>query len=190
MAEIGFGLDNLKKHKLRYDESLKKKQYHNVEYVLFASTQNPFIAFSGLFYPDFDFSGRCLQDLGDHETDLELITFCSAPMSSGWGFLFSWHISSSKVCVDFMRSLATMIHEGRKLEDLLFRLVISNCENHAISPQWWENLPDSQQEQIILRASKMADVLSNTPQSYLMEGLEGIATWKFNNVISNMKLNS
>lgn len=182
-----FGLDNLRKHKLRYDESLKKKQYHNIEYVIFASTQNPFMAFSGLFYPDFDFLGRCLQDLGDHETELELITFCSAPMSSGWGFLFSWHISSSKVCVDFMRSLATMIHESRKLEDLLFRLVISNCENHAISPQWWENLPDSQKEQIIHRASKMADVLSNTPQSYLMEGLEGIATWKFNNVISNMK---
>jgi hypothetical protein len=80
-----------------------------------------------------------------------------------------------------------MIHEGRKLEDLLFRLVISNCENHAISPKWWENLLDSQQDQIILRASKMADVLSNTPQSYLMEGLEGIATWKFDNVISNMK---
>lgn len=185
-----FGLDNLRKHKLRYDESLKKKKHHNIEYVLFASTQNPFIAFSGLFYPDFDFLGRCLQDLGDHEKNLELITFCSAPMSSGWGFLFSWHISSSRVCVDFMRSLATMIHDGRKLEDLLFRLVISNCENHAISPQWWEKIADSQQEQIILRASKMADVLSNTPQSYLMEGLEGIATWKFNNVISNIKLNS
>ncbi len=73
------------------------------------------------------------------------------------------------------------------LDDLLFRLVISSCENHAISPQWWENLSDSLQEQIISRASKMADVLSNTPRSYLMEGLEGIATWKFDNVISNMR---
>jgi hypothetical protein len=183
-----FGLENLRRHKYRYDESLKKKNFQNIEYVLFVSDEKPIIAFSGQFYPDYDFMGRFLQDLGDHSSELELITFCSAPMSSGWGFLFSWHVSDSKVCLDFMRSLATMIHEGRKLEDMLFRLVISNCENHAISPQWWDNLPDIQKEQIISRASKMADVLANTPQSYLMEGLEGIATWKFNSVISNMQI--
>ena len=34
----------------------------------------------------------------------------------------------------------------------------------------------------------MADVLVNTPQSYLTEGLEGIADWKFDSVISNMKI--
>lgn len=186
--KTAFGLKNLIRHKYRYDESLKKKHYQNIEYVLFTSTQKPFIAFSGLFYPDFDFMGECLQDLGDHSTELELIGFCSAPMITGWGFLFSWHASSSKVCVDFMRSLATMICEDRKLEDMLFRLVISNCENHAISPQWWECLSDIHQRQIIERASKMADVLVNTPQSYLTEGLEGIADWKFDSVISNMKI--
>lgn len=182
-----FGLENLRRHKYRYDESLKKKHYQNIEYVLFTSTQKTFIAFSGLFYPDFDFMGRNLQDLGDHKTELELITFCSAPMTSGWSFLFSWHVSNSKVCVDFMRSLATMIGEGRKLEDMLFRLVISNCENHAISPQWWEGLSDIHQKDIIERASKMADVLVSTQQSYLTEGLEGIADWKVDSVISNME---
>jgi hypothetical protein len=182
-----FGLENLRKHKYRYDDSLRKKHFQNIEYVLFRSTQAPFIAFSGLFYPDFDFMGRLLQNLGDHSRELELITFCSAPMSSGWGFLFSWHVSSSKVCADFMRSLATMTYEGRKLEDMLFRLVISNCENHAISPQWWENLLHSQKEEIIEKASKMADILTNTPQSYLLEGLEKLANWKFDRVISNME---
>lgn len=182
-----FGLENLRRHKYRYDESLKKRHYQNIEYVLFSSIPKPFIAFSGLFYPVFDFMGRCLQDLSDHKTELELITFCSAPMASGWGFLFSWHVSNSKVCVDFMRSLATMVCKDRKLEDMLFRLVISNCENHAISPEWWENLSDTHQKEIIERASKMADVLVNTPKSYLMEGLEGIADWRFNSVISNMK---
>ena len=182
-----FGLENLRRHKYKYDESLKKEDYQNIGYVLFTSTQKPFIAFSGLFYPDFDFMGRYLQDLGDNNTELELITFCSAPMTTGWGFLFTWDVSSSNVCVDFMRSLATMICEDKKLEDMLFRLVISNCENHAISPQWWESLSGIHKRQIIEKASKTADILVNTPQSYLTEGLEGIANWTFDKVISNMK---
>ncbi len=182
-----FGLKNLRRHKERYDDSLKKEHCQGIKYVLFTSAQKPFIAFSGLFYPDFDFMGRYLQDLGDHNADMELITFCSAPMTKGWGFLFSWHESSSKVCVDFMESLATMIHEDMKLEDMLFRLVIANCENHAISPHWWEHLPEIHQKEILERASKMVDPLVATPQSYLMEGFEGIADWKFDTVLSNMK---
>ena len=182
-----FGLKYLKIHKSKYDDSLKKRNYNDIRYVLFTFMEKPFIAFSGLLYPDFDFMGRRLQDLGNHSTDLELITFCSAPMKSCWGFLFSWHNSSSKVCTDFMRSLATMIYEKRKIGDLLFRLVISSCENHAISPQWWEQLPTDHKEQITKKASEMAVIFINTPSSYLMEGLEGISNWKFERVISKME---
>jgi len=182
-----FGLKNFRMHKSRYDNSVKNNLYQNIKYVLFTSTQKPFMAFSGVFYPDFDFIGRQLQDLGNHETALELITFCSAPMRSGWGFLFSWHDSNSTVCDDFMKSLATMICENREIGDLLFRLVISNCENHAIAPQWWENLPKQYKEQIIDTSSRMTDFLVITPPSYLLEGLEGISNWKFENVITNVK---
>jgi hypothetical protein len=182
-----FGLKNLKMHKSIYDNSLKKNLYQNIKYVLFTSSQKPFMAFSGLFSPDFDFIGRQLQDLGNHKTTLELITFCSAPMKSGWGFLFSWHDSTSMVCSDLMASLATMIHKKHEIGDLLFRLVISNCENHAISPQWWENLHEEQQEQIIEVSSRRCDLLTYIQPSYLMEGLEGISNWKFENVITNVK---
>lgn len=183
-----FGLENLIKHKTIYDNSLKEELYHKIKSVLFISKQKPFIAFSGLFYPDFDFMGRQLQDLGDHDSHLELITFCSAPMSAGWGFLFSWHESSSNTCVDFMKSLATMVHANSKIDDLLFRMIISNCENCAISPQWWEKLSTNHKEQITARASNMANIFAMTKQTYLMEGLEGIAHWNFEEVISNIKV--
>lgn len=182
-----FGLKNLIEHKARYDSSLKKEFYHEIKYVLFLSKTKPFIAFSGLFYPDFDFMGRRLQNLGDHNSHLELITFCSAPMSAGWGFLFSWHKSSSNVCVDFMKSLATVMHADRKIDDLLFRMAISNCENYALSPQWWEKLSTIHKEQIIARASNMANIFAMIKPTYLVEGLEGIANWNFENVISNME---
>ena len=41
-----------------------------------------------------------------------------------------------------------MVHEGHRLGDLLFRMAISNCENLAVAPEWWESLPEKQKEQI------------------------------------------
>lgn len=182
-----FGFDNLKRHKEIYDKSLEEKSYSNIKYVLFISKQMPTIAFSGLFYPDFDFMGRILQDLGDQTSNLQLLTFCSAPMDCGWAFLFAWHETSSNVCVEFMRSLATMINnDSDSLRDYLFRLVITNCENLAISPKWWEDLSEDKKEKITDRVSLMTDIFAITEQSYLMKGLEGISNWQFENVISNM----
>jgi hypothetical protein len=72
---------------LQYDNSLRRELYADIKYVLFISQQRPNIAFSGLFYPDFDVIGNQLQDLGDHDQELQLITMCSSPMANNkWGF--------------------------------------------------------------------------------------------------------
>lgn len=182
-----FGLNNLKRHKEYYDKSLVSKSYSDIKYIVFISKQKPIIAFSGIFYPDFDFLGRQLQNLGDQTRDLQLITFCSAPKENGWAYLFAWHETSSKVCVEFMRSIATMIHkDADSLNDHLFRLAMTNCENLAISPEWWDKLDGDKKEKITDRATSMADIFSITEQAYLMEGLEGISNWQFEKVISNM----
>ena len=184
---ILFGLDNLKRHKEYFDTSLRENSYSNIRYVIFISKQKPTIAFSGLFYPDFDFMGRMLQNLGDHTSELQLLSFCSAPMDNGWAFLFAWHDASSNICVEFMKSLATMIHgDNNSLRDYLFRLAMTNCGNLAISPRWWENLTEEIKETITDRATLMADIFTITDQSYLTKGLEGISNWKFESVISNM----
>ena len=183
-----FGLENLKIHKLQYDSSLRKELYTDIKYVLFISKQQPCVAFSGLLYPEFDFMGNPLQNLGDHKSSLQLITICSSPMAkNGWGFLLAWHQSSSNVCVDFMRSLATIVHGNQNLGDCLFRMVVSSCENLAISPKWWDELPKHHKEQISSRVSSMADIFSMTKHDYLVKGLEGIVQWSFEYVISNME---
>lgn len=182
-----FGLENLKRHKLYYDETLKNKSFSNIRYVIFKSQQQPIIAFSGLFYPDFDFLGRELQNLADQTKELQLITFCSAPTENGWAYIFAWHETSSTVCVEFMRSLATMIHHNKNsLGDYLFRLVMTNCENLAISPNWWDNLDEKTKEIITDKVASTANIFSFPEQSYLMSELEGVSNWKFENVISNM----
>lgn len=183
-----FGLENLKRHKLYYDKSLKNKSFSDVRYVIFKSHQQPTIAFSGLFYPDFDFLGRELQNLADQTKELQLITFCSAPTENGWAYIFAWHETSSTVCIEFMRSLETMIHRNKNsLSDYLFRLVMKNCENLAIAPNWWDNLDEEKKEIITDKVASNANIFSVPEQSYLMNGVEGISDWNFENEISNMR---
>ena len=182
-----FGLKNMSRHKSEYDKSLRNKSYSDIRYVVFQSKQKPTIAFSGVYYPDFDFLGRQLQNLGDQSRDLQLITFCSAPIEKGWAYIFAWHQTSSNVCVEFMRSLAAKVYnDATSLGDALFRLAVTNCENLAISPVWWDALAQDNKDKIANRAIYGADILSVIDETYLVNGLEGISAWEFEKVISNM----
>ena len=181
------GLKNLMAHKQAFDESLRTRAYKDIKYVIFVSRAKPFVAFSGLIWPDFDFMGRPLQAIADTKSKVELITFCSAPMTDGkWGFLFAWHQTSSKISVDYMRSLATMMHDNFAFDDMLFRLIVRNCENHAFSPEWWENLEENKKEEIVAAIGLMANPFEGISPDYLKRGLEGIAKWNFDDVISVM----
>lgn len=87
-----------------------------------------------------------------------------------------------------MRSLATVMYEKPQyLGDCLFRLVVANCENHALSPSWWENLSKTHQNEITDKYSKSMDMLSIVKNTYLTDNLHNICGWNFENVISNME---
>jgi len=70
---------------------------------------------------------------------------------------------------------------------LLFRFVVSNCENLAISPAWWESLSENQQAEIASSANHGADIFSPVRSDYLLRGLENISEWKFDYVISDFE---
>jgi hypothetical protein len=172
--------------KQKYDESLMKKTFADIKSVLFFSKQEPSVVFSGVFYPEFDFMGRQLQDLGDLNSKLDMMAFCSVPMVNSWAFLFAWHSDSSEACVDFMASLATVCHQDGRFGDHLFRLVVSNCENMAMRPRWLESLSEKQRNDLAQAITHQADISSPTSHDYLMHGLDGISNWQFDGVISNM----
>lgn len=182
-----FGLNNLEAQKDWYDNSLRHKKYHDIRYVIFNFNHELDIAFSGLLFPDFDFLGNQIQNLGDHTTELELITFCSAPTAKGWSYVFAWHKNNTKICEHYMRTLATLAHEGQKLEDILFRLVIQCCENIAIAPSWWENLPENIIVEISTFLTDYVNPLTTIDSNYLLNGMANICKWKLDTVQSYMK---
>jgi hypothetical protein len=175
------------RQKAKFDASLRSQSFADIKSVLFCSQQSPTVVFSGVFYPDCDFTGRQVQDLSDHSSALDMIAFSFGPMEPGWGILFAWHSDCSTTCGAFMRSLATVVHEGGNPGDYLFRLVISNCENMAMRPQWWESLTEQQRSEIAMSASYWADMFSPLRRDYLMRGLENISNWQFEQVVSDME---
>ncbi|MCH9814143.1 MAG: hypothetical protein K0U47_09415, partial [Epsilonproteobacteria bacterium] len=143
-------LNSLNKHKKTYDNVLESEMYSDMRYVSFNSTDKLFMAFSNIMYPDYDFMGNLIQDLSNTNTEnrFDLITFCSAPTEDGWSFIFSWHKNSDTSCLPFIQSLKDRMKQGDDLGTILFKFILLNSENFALSPIWWESISTDKQKEI------------------------------------------
>lgn len=180
-AHLGqsLGFSGLQHHKAIFDAALIAGDYEQFEFTYFTSTSPCPVQLSGLLYPDYDFEGEFLQDLGNRESPLDLITFFTAPTEDGWAFGFAWHVSSNQTCIPFIKSLAQRAATGEKVEDALLRFALSCCENHALRISWWDRLDDSAKAQALERMLLMIHPHMAVPNHYLAIGCEGIADWQY-----------
>lgn len=176
------GLNNLLIEKGAYDKSLKKKTFQDIEYVLFHSSTKPNIVFSGGIFPDVGFNGEQLQSFLDFNSKLSYITFCFAPTYEGWGFLLAWHKESSTTCVPFIQTIKLSFKNGNTLEDMMFRLLMTSCENLAFSPEWYESLKDGERLTLNEFATYGVSFAAIPRHDYLKSGLENFINWKFDHV--------
>lgn len=182
------GFEGLRHHKKHFDEALSNGRYDEFEFVCFTS-RSPFsLQLSGLLYPDYDFLGKRLQDLGNRHRPQDLITFFSAPTRDGWAFCFGWHVSSNHTCIPFMQSLASRLSEGEKLEDALFRFSFSCCENHAFRISWWDGLNEESKRAALERVTLMTHPAIPVPHDYLVRGCEKIADWNFEYIHTTLQV--
>jgi hypothetical protein len=176
------GFERLKRHKLIYDGCLAANDFTGLKFIVFGSTSRCSLQASGLIFPDFDFQGRQLQDLGPETRDLDLLVFFTAPTEYGWAFVLAWHESSDLSCQRFAYSLAKSGRDGGKIEDMLLRFSLACCENHAIRISWWDSLLTVAKNQAIDFMAVMADPTLGVRADYLATGCEGLADWSFDNV--------
>lgn len=180
-SQVGhsLGFTGLKHHKSVFDAALLNSDYEQFEFTYFTSSSPCPIQLSGLLYPDYDFEGNQLQDLGNHKKLQDLITFFTAPIADGWAFCFGWHASSNQTCIPFIQSLAQRSAMGEKIEDALVRFSLSCCENHAVRISWWDGLNEAAKATAIERMFLMMHPDVPVPNHYLAAGCEGIANWKY-----------
>ncbi|PKO39689.1 MAG: hypothetical protein CVU33_04120 [Betaproteobacteria bacterium HGW-Betaproteobacteria-6] len=181
------GLEGLKHHKSIFDTALSGSNFEQFEFTYFTSRSPCSVQLSGLLYPDYDFEGNHLQDLGNNETPWDLITFFTAPVDEGWAFGFGWHVSSNRSCVQFMQSLAQRVANGEKVEDMLLRFSLSCCENHAIRISWWDGLHELSRAAVMERMYVMMHPSVPVSSRYLAAGCEGIANWQYEYVHTTLR---
>jgi hypothetical protein len=181
------GFEGLKYHKSHFDEAFQKAEYAEFEFTCFTSQTPCPIQLSGLLYPDYDFSGHTLQNLGDWSAPLDLITFFTAPTADGWAFAFCWHRSSNRTCIPFIKSLASRVADGEKIEDVLLCFSFSCCENHAFRISWWDQLSIDAKRDVLERFIRMSHPSIPVPPYYLVAGCKNIASWNFEHVYTTLR---
>lgn len=189
-SQVGhsLGFAGLKHHKSIFDAALSDNNFEQFEFTYFTSRSPCPVQLSGLLYPDYDFVGNRLQDLGNHEKPLDLITFFTAPIDEGWAFGFGWHVSSNRTCIPFMQSLAQRAATGEKIEDALLRFSLSCCENQAVRISWWNGLQEVSRAAAIERMFLMMHPNVPVPNHYLAIGCEGIANWQYEYVQTSLPI--
>ncbi|WP_143735707.1 hypothetical protein [Microbulbifer mangrovi] len=181
------GFERLNFHKKIYDRALSESRYDEFEYMAFESKSPWNLQLSGVFFPDFDFQGDKLQNLGDLRSPLGIVSFFTAPTLRGWSFNICWHQSSNEPCFNLLESLRSSVSAGKKLQDALFRLSMSCCENHAFRISWWDSLAELAKSEIISRVRLLIDLEAAIPDNYLERGLEGIVDWEFEYVYTSLE---
>lgn len=143
-----FALENLKCHKLNFDRSIEAGSFEDFSFVMFICRQQQPVAVSGLIYPDFDFEGNQLQDLGGYSL-LDLVTFFTAPVEVGWAFVFCWHKSSDFASRNLIGSLQECVGRGEDLMSIILSFIFSASENHALRCSWWDSLDKTVRDEIV-----------------------------------------
>ena len=184
-AGTRLGLENLMRQKEFFEATHRARTFDDIRYVAFCAKTKPSVVFSGCLFPETGFYHEKIQNLMADNLDLLLFSF--APMKAGWAMLFSWHKESDRSNEAFLGSLANFHRKLEQLEDLLFGMVLSGCENLAIAPQWIAKMNSDQIIKLEEAFSSGSSVFSKYEMRDVIDNLKGLTDWKFDSVIDSRR---
>jgi hypothetical protein len=120
---------------------------------------------SGGFFPEQDFEGAELQDIGDLSKTPDLLNFASYYGGRCGVVAFVWLPESDEACGRFVESLDQIPDE--RLTAALLRLFFEHCENVHMSPDWWDGLPKLTRTAIVERMTASTDPEKARPKAIL-----------------------
>lgn len=183
MTGTSAGLEELRALRRRYDRMLADGDYSSVKYCVVWLQHPPDMMCSGCTNPDWDYSGRKLQDLSDlsvpmHDIMLSLL----ASEERGCAF-FSWLVEEERVCAQLIGSLLSLPRD--RIPDAIVRFVVSNFENQFWRPDWWESLGAQNQEALKQRFLLGVHPLIPISPDYLCDDGVRLVDWRITCVETN-----
>lgn len=153
---LGVGIDfaqrDLGDLREKYNEAFSKNDFSNSKYLVIETNEDPHILFSGLIFPECDFEGNVLQELGS-PNPLDLISINAVATPGGGFVIFQW-FGESAACQKLMQSLRK--RPTNDLANAITILAFEFIENLFISPDWWGSLNASAKKALELRVMNMA----------------------------------
>ena len=141
-------LADISEIKKELDKQLVDKDYSKIKTYFIKIKEIPQIMFSGAVYPEYDFQGNKLIDLGQKEPIQNILNFNSILDKDGHGiFLFNWLDNEDKQPAKFIDSLNML--EMNETPAGIIRLLFEYCENTYFKISWWDNLSEKLQEELI-----------------------------------------
>ena len=130
--------------KSKLDLILSSKSYHLLNNLIIELQAPPPIMGSSIVAPTFDFNGISLQKFSSCQDDIPDYVAINAFSSNQKGYLvFSWLDEHSKSC----SILAKQILEKQTNSNTLAAFMLALIENIYLSPIWWSQLNNKQQQQ-------------------------------------------
>lgn len=136
---IALAIKDIESLKPVMDDILQLENYKRIRaLVLEFEEPLPFMV-SGSFYPEQDFNGKKLQNLGSRNFNSFTALGCTSFASNNKGyFIFSWLDVDSGIVAKFVQSFLN-INDRYKFNHLI-KMTFNFFENIYISPDWWDKL--------------------------------------------------
>lgn len=132
------GTEEVERLKSRLDSYWISGDFGRLQTAVFQFSSPPPIAASFVYAPDFDFEGNCLQDFSDFDSDLSHLIVTLFPAFGG-GFLFLSHEDTAN---EAPRRLIASLRAQADISSSILWLIACQTENFAISPEWFESIPE------------------------------------------------
>ena len=173
----GFGTSNqnLDYYKSRYDRCLIASEFDSVEGYVLEFDFPPPVMCSGAVFPEQDFRGMELQDLGELLRIPDLLCYASFYGGQRGVVVFSWLAENSNACRRFIDSLKDI--PDASVTAALLRFFFEYCENVHIAPDWWENLSELTRQSLVDRIDTSANPWKERSKAVLAEDHVPHAPW-------------
>ena len=109
--------------------------------------KQPSIAACFVFQPFHDMNGRQLQDYENLEAEMSQLAISLLPLEQGGAAIFSWLDSANSAPRRFFESVL----DTDNLTSSVIHVALDNSENFALSPTWYESLPQSTRDYLFSR---------------------------------------
>jgi hypothetical protein len=140
----------------RCDEAISTYDYARVSALVLRFTKIPSIMTVGGFAPQFDYSGRKLQTLGEARISIDHVSVSILAANGNAAVVFAW-LRDASVGKAFAESL--IIQHPRFFTTLAIQTAFEHIENTCMNITWWDSLRNVERNALLRRMQSAGNVL-------------------------------